>query len=92
MFAEEGEGVGLTEVRYDALELLREARTGSPIPGSTGSRKTIPYPDDQDQTDRNEKSGAKEQAVDPQDEVDPNEDVTEVEESKRQVQRMREMK
>ena len=91
MFAEEGEGVGLTEVRYDALELLREARTGSGVPGSTGSRKTIPYPEDQDQTDKNEKSGSK-QAIDPQDEVDPNEDVTEVEESQRHVQRMREMK
>ena len=86
MFAEEGEGVGLTEVRYDALELLREARTGSGVPGSTGARKTIPnYPDDQDKTDKNAKP-------DPQDEMDPNEDVTEVEESKRQLQRMREMK
>jgi len=70
-FFDEGEGVGLTEVRHDALELLREARTGS------GARKTMPnYPDDADQTDREKK-------VDPNDLIDPNEDVTEVESSRR---------
>ncbi|HEX7667364.1 MAG TPA: serine/threonine-protein kinase, partial [Polyangiaceae bacterium] len=80
MFAEDGENANLTEVRYDALELLRQARTGS------GARKTVPnYPDDEDQTDR-------EKEMDPQDAVDPNEDVTEVEESRRMRSRMKSIK
>jgi hypothetical protein len=71
MFPEEGEGSNLTEVRHDALELLRAA-TGS------GARKTMPnYPDDQDKTDKEKR------AIDPNDLADPNEDVTEVEKSRR---------
>ena len=80
MFIEEGEGANLTEVRYDALELLRQARSGS------GARKTIPnYPDDEDQTDR-------EKEIDPQDAVDPNEAVTDVEESRRMLSRIKSIK
>jgi serine/threonine-protein kinase len=80
MFPEEGEGSNLTEVRHDALELLRQA-TGS------GQRATMPnYPDDQDQTDRTDDKVAK---IDPNDEIDPNEDVTEVERSRRMRERFK---
>ncbi|MEO8797137.1 MAG: hypothetical protein ABI551_04565, partial [Polyangiaceae bacterium] len=82
MFVEEGEGANLTEVRYDALELLRQARSG----GGSGARKTMPnYPDDEDQTDR-------EKEVDPQEANDPNEAVTEVEESRRMLNRIKSIK
>jgi serine/threonine protein kinase len=76
LFPEDGEGANFTEVRHDALELLREA-TGS------GARKTMPnYPDDQDKTDKEKKV----EPIDPNDEVDPNEDVTEVERSRRMAE------
>ena len=78
MFPEEGEGANLTEVRHDALELLRAA-TGS------GARKTMPnYPDDQDKTDRTDDKIK----IDPNDQIDPNEDVTEVERSRRMRERI----